>query len=404
MTKTDISAADIDTANTDRAADINRAAATTVDPGLSTGEFPDYMLKEIYEQPRVLQDILTGRYDAARQRLVFDEITLTADEIRSLRHICIIACGTSFHAGLIAKDFVERLTDLTVDVQIASEFLFNQRKHRENAMVIAISQSGMTSDTLDAVQMARANGAYVVAITNVMDSTITTLANASLYIQADIEIAVPATKSYTAQLAILTLLALYLGQERGTQRPTEVALFYAELLDSVDKIVRILASQSLAKIEQAAAACAQAENILLLGRGTGTATCKEAALKVKETSYRHAEAFSVLEFVHGPIALIDPGVATPVVALLPADSLDDATRDVLFKAKAYGAKLIVFTEESEQRLVGQVDYQIFLPKATPIQMPFVAIVALQLFARHIACILGCDIDNPRYLSKVVVSH
>ncbi|MCL2632445.1 MAG: SIS domain-containing protein [Coriobacteriia bacterium] len=369
-----------------------------------TGEFPNLMLKEIFEQPRVLREVVAGRLDQATNRLTLNEVTLTSEQLAEIRHIYIIACGTSSHAGLIAKDLIERWTDLTVDVQIASEFVFNRPQTANDTMAIAISQSGETSDTLNALRQARANNAYIIAITNVLGSTITVESDATINVKAEVEAAVPATKSYTAQLATLALLALYLGQERQTLTSDQVAEYYSELSELGDKIALVLSQPSLESITKAAQFTAEAKSVLFLGRGNSVTTCKEGALKLKETSYLHAEAFPALEFLHGPIALIEPEDATPIVALLPVDPNDDSMNNVFDRVKSYGARLVVFATTSATKSIQNADRVIILPEASALQTPFVTAVALQLFAHDIATSLNRDIDRPRYLSKVVVEE
>ncbi|MCL2136864.1 MAG: SIS domain-containing protein [Coriobacteriia bacterium] len=363
--------------------------------------FSDYMLKEVYEQPSVVRNALANRLDLAVGLLVFPELAITRQQLEAIRHIYIVACGTSSHAGLIARDLIQTMTDLTVEVQIASEFVFRRTPHQNDTMVIAISQSGKTSDTLGAVEIARQNGAYIVAITNVEGSPITSSADASIYVHADVELAVPATKSYTAQLTLLTLFAIYLGQEIGRLNKAEVEAFYTRLMGIPDKIEQVLSPPSLTQIKAAAQECADAASVLFLSRTNGVVTCQEAALKLKEISYIHAEAFPALEFLHGPIALVDGQNNIPVIALFPPGQPDAAMLGVTERVKSYGAKLIALTDTENKQLNETADQTISLPPADEMQMPFVAVVALQLFAHEVGLLLGRDIDNPRYLSKAV---
>ncbi|MCL2339624.1 MAG: SIS domain-containing protein [Actinomycetia bacterium] len=364
--------------------------------------FADRMIKEIHEQPRVLREALAGRLDAASGRIVFPELNLSASQLAALKQVAIIACGTSSHAGLVAKQVLEAVTDLAVDVQIASEFRYHWSPQRGDVLAIAISQSGETSDTLTAAQTAKANGAYLVAITNVADSTLAKLADASLNIQADLELAVPATKSYTAQLLLLDLLAYYLAQERGQLAAAGVAYRFAELAALPELLEAVLSTISIQSIEAIAASCVPATDVLFIGRGIGVPTSMEGALKLKETSYIHAEAFPALEFRHGPIALIEPSVATPVLAVLPVGNADDKIYAVLTEVQRYGAHLVAVATADNQRIRQWTDQVITLPPATEMQLPYLAVVALQIFSHRIAQLLDRDIDNPRYLSKAVI--
>ncbi|MDR0459491.1 MAG: SIS domain-containing protein [Coriobacteriales bacterium] len=366
--------------------------------------FTDWMLKEIFDQPQVLREVLAGRYDADAQQLAFPELASLNQQLHGIQHVYIVACGTSSHAGLIGKGLIESLTNLTVDVQIASEFKFQRPAGKNDALVIAISQSGQTSDTMSAVRQAKANGASIIAITNVLDSDIARAADATLYIRADVELAVPATKSYTAQLLVLSQLAVFLAQQQGALSAAEVASYHDQLAELPALIEQVLKLDNIARIEAAAASCEQAKNLLLIGRGYGVATCYEGALKLKETSYLHAEAFPALEFQHGPIALIDPDQATPLVALLPLNSPDDPIYAVIQKSRQYGARLLALAADNDKRVGELANQTLWLGQPSELQQPFVAVVTLQLFAHALAQLLGRDIDNPRYLSKAVISE
>ena len=371
----------------------------------------EHMLQEIYQQPRVLQDALSGRFDTQARRLEFDELRAGGLSLAGLKRIYILACGTSYHAGLIAKAFFEQTSDLLVEVCIASEFELPQALQSgafaqgglrpEEALFVAISQSGQTSDTLAAVRQAKLSGAYVIAITNVEASPLTQVADASVYVRADTEQAVPATKSFMAQICLLSLLAYYIGQERGQVTTEQVEAYYQAMNDLPDKIGQVLDPASLTAIQGAAAVLSTAKDVLFIGRGIDVATAYEGALKLKETSYIHAEAFAALEFRHGPISLIDPVAATPVLALLPADAPADPIYAVLADCRKYGARLVAIAVDGDEHVSQLADAVVYLPPVGRLLTPFVNVVALQLLAYNVAKSLGRDVDNPRYLSKAV---
>ncbi|MDR1082269.1 MAG: glutamine--fructose-6-phosphate transaminase (isomerizing), partial [Coriobacteriales bacterium] len=275
--------------------------------------YPDFMLKEINEQPHVIRDTIANRFDAKTRTMCFDELPLTDEELADIDRIYIVACGTSYHAGLIGKDLIENWARIPVEVEVSSEFRYGNPIITTDTLVIAISQSGETADTLEAVRLARRAGAHVIALTNVMGSRITQEAQTVLNIKANIEIAVAATKSFLAQVALLTLLGLYLAQERMQLTGAQIEEIYGEMRQLPGQIEQILDDTAL--IEAAADACFEATTALFIGRGVGATICHEGALKLKEISYLHAEAFSAGEIKHGPIALIDAAAATPVIAV-----------------------------------------------------------------------------------------
>jgi glucosamine--fructose-6-phosphate aminotransferase (isomerizing) len=366
------------------------------------GDFPDFMLKEIHEQPRVLRDIFAGRLDASNGRLKMEELPLSADEIKAIERIYIIACGTSYHAGLVGKDLIEQAARIPVEVQIASEFSYRQPVFTPGTLAIAISQSGETADTMEAVALAKKAGTPIITITNVAGSSMTKESLATLQVKANMEVSIAATKSYTGQLAHLALLALYLGQERGLLSSEEVAAAYAELEQTPLQVEQILGDTSIAAIEAAAASCYRSHDVIFIGRGVATATCYEAALKLKETSYVHGEGYAANEFRHGPIAMIDAEAATPVVAIAMESKTRDRMLTIIGEVKAYGGNVVALATEGDTRVAELADHVIYLPKIREMYLPFTAIVALQVFARQIALLLGRDIDHPRGLVKAVV--
>ncbi|MDR1713599.1 MAG: glutamine--fructose-6-phosphate transaminase (isomerizing) [Coriobacteriales bacterium] len=363
------------------------------------GGYPDFMLKEICEQPRVIRDTIAGRFDEATRSLSFDELPLTDEELANIDRIVIVACGTSYHAGLIGKDLIESWARIPVEVEVASEFRYRNPIINSNTLVIAISQSGETADTLEAVRQARRAGAHVIALTNVLGSQITREAQTVLYIKANLEIAVAATKSFLAQVAMLTLLGLYLAQERSLLTGPQIQELYGEMSKLPLQLEHILADTSA--IERAADSCVAAQTALFIGRGVGATTCYEGALKLKEISYLHAEAFSAGEIKHGPIALIDAEAATPVIVVATQSTTHDKTLANIEEVKARGASVIAVATEGDGRIAELADYVIYIPPIRECFSPITASVPLQLFARHIALARGCDVDQPRNLAKSV---
>ncbi|MDR0888475.1 MAG: glutamine--fructose-6-phosphate transaminase (isomerizing) [Coriobacteriales bacterium] len=365
------------------------------------GGYADFMLKEINEQPRVIRDTLAGRFDDKTGELIFDELPFTSEEFKAIDRICIVACGTSYHAGLIGKDLLEGWARLPVEVAVASEFRYRNPIITPNTLVIAISQSGETADTLEAIKLARKSGAHVTAITNVVGSRITLEANTILFIKAHLEIAVAATKSFLAQVALLTLLALHIAQQRGQISADEVKAVYDDMQKLPGQIEEILRDGAIEAVERCAKEAVDADTALFIGRGVGATTCYEGALKLKEISYLHAEAFCAGEIKHGPIALIDPEAQTPVIAV----ALQSATYDKMVanieEVLARGAKVIALVTKGDTRVAQLTPYTIPIPKTREVLSPILASVPLQLFARFIAIARGADVDQPRNLAKSV---
>jgi glucosamine--fructose-6-phosphate aminotransferase (isomerizing) len=371
------------------------------------GGYSSFMLKEINEQPRVIRDTIAGRFDATTGQVNFEELPWNESDLTEIERICIVACGTSYHAGLIGKYLMESWGRLPVDVEVASEFRYRDPIVTPRTMVIAISQSGETADTLEAVRLARTAGAHVIAITNCEGSRITQEAQVTLLIKANLEIAVAATKSFLAQVALLTLLALYFGQQRGIVTAGQVAGIYREMQVIPEQIEQILGEASLAHIERIAAEAASAQTALFIGRGVGATTCYEGALKLKEISYVHAEAFSAGEIKHGPIALIDPAGLedpsrqTPVIAVVTQSATHEKTLSNIEEVLARGAKVIAIATEGDERIAELTPHVVYIPAVSEALSPITASIPLQLFAVHIAEMRGCDVDQPRNLAKSV---
>ena len=359
------------------------------------GGYPDFMLKEIYEEPRTIRDTLAGRM--VNGHLQFDELALNYDELAAIDRVYIIACGTSYHAGLIAKNLIEAWSRIPCEVEVASEFRYRNPIVTPSTLVVAVSQSGETADTLAAVRDARIKGAKVFGITNVVGSPLARESDGVIYIKANKEIAVAATKSFLGQVAALTLLAMLLGQLRGGLTTAQIRMLFRELADTAQQIEQILADTDT--IEAAALACKDAQNALFIGRGIGSTICYEGALKLKEISYLHAEAYAAGEMKHGPIALIDPGF--PVIVVATKSPTYDKVISNIQECKARGALVVAIATEGDEEIKKHADYVIYIPKVRDCFSAITASVPLQLFARSIALARGCDVDQPRNLAKSV---
>ncbi len=359
------------------------------------GGYPDFMLKEIHEQPRVVRDTLAGRL--AGQEIVIDELTLSREELNYIDRVYIIGCGTSYHAGLIAKNLIEAWARIPTEVEVASEFRYRNPIITPTTLVVAVSQSGETADTLAAIRDARIKGAKVFGITNVIGSPVAREADGVIYTKANKEIAVASTKSFTGQVVSLTLLALVLGRVKGKLNLAQTRMFFAELADTAAQIEEILHDTSA--IDGAVQYFEGHNSALYIGRGLGEATCYEGALKLKEISYIHAEAYAAGEMKHGPIALLDDGF--PIVAVATKSPTYDKTVSNLEESKARGASVIAIATEGDTDITKVADYVIYIPKVRDAFMPITASVPLQLLARAVAVARGCDVDQPRNLAKSV---
>ena len=361
------------------------------------GGYPDFMLKEIFEQPRVVRDTLVGRLSGAGE-LDIDELGLTYEELDLIDRVYVIACGTSFHAGLIAKNLIESWARIPCEVEAASEFRYRNPIITPTTLVVAVSQSGETADTLAAIRDARIKGAKVFGITNVVGSPVARESDGVIYTKANKEIAVASTKSFIGQVVSLTLLALLLAQVKGKLNTRQVKLLFRELGDTAEQIQWILDTQQEA-IHEAALACKDAHSALFVGRGMGAAISNEGALKLKEISYLHAEAYAAGEMKHGPIALIDSGF--PVIAVTTKSPVYDKVASNLKECEARGAKIIVVATEGDEDIKQIADHVIYIPEVRDAFTPITATVPLQLLAREVALMRGCDVDQPRNLAKSV---
>ena len=361
------------------------------------GGFAHFMLKEIFEQPKAVADTLIGRLSDNNQ-ILLDELHMSAEEIRSLKKITVIACGTAYHAGMVAKYAIEKWAKISVEVEIASEYRYRDPIINKNTLVIAISQSGETMDTLMALRHARAQRARVLAICNTNGSTIPRESDAVLYTHAGPEIAVASTKAFLTQIVAAYLVGLYLAQVRGNKYGDEIAAILTDLRDMPEKIERVL--ETMEPVRKLASTLKDKTSVLFLGRHVGFPVALEGALKLKELAYMHAEGFAGGELKHGPIALIEEG--TPVIAIVPAGhehSLDEKMLSNIQEVKARGAQVIVIAEEGAE--VTGATHVIRIPVAPALFQPVLATVPLQVFAYEMAIVRGNDVDQPRNLAKSV---
>ncbi len=373
-----------------------------VDWDLSAAEkdgFDWFMRKEIYEQPRAIADSTLGRHDAAGA-LQLDEIRISEDELREVDKIIIVACGTAFYAGLVAKYAIEHWTRIPCEVELAHEFRYRDPILTRDTLVVAISQSGETADTLMAIRHAREQRSKVLAICNTNGSTIPRESDAVIYTHAGPEIGVASTKGFMTQLVACYLLALYLAQVRGTKFGDEIAGIVHELEKMPAHVQRMLDASG--QVHELARELVDAKSVLFLGRHAGYPVALEGALKLKELAYIHAEGFAAGELKHGPIALVEEGM--PVFCVVPPqgrDFLHEKMVSGIQEVRARGARTIVLAEEDDESVKPYADVLIPLPKVSTLLQPMVAVVPLQLFACELATAMGHDVDMPRNLAKSV---
>ena len=385
---------------TDEAGRAIKPKVTHIDWDVDMAEkagYPDFMLKEICEQPRVVRDTLVGRMSPTGE-LDIDELGLTLEELNLIDRVYVIACGTSYHAGLIAKNLIEGWARIPTEVEAASEFRYRNPIITPTTLVVAVSQSGETADTLAAIRDARIKGAKVFGITNVVGSPVARESDGVIYTKANKEIAVASTKSFIGQVVSLSLLALLLAQVKYRLTTGQVRMLFTELGNTAEKIQHVLDTQTDA-VHEAALACKDAQSALFVGRGMGAAISYEGALKLKEVSYLHAEAYAAGEMKHGPIALIDPGF--PVIAVTTKSPTYEKTVSNLKECEARGAKIIAIATEGDEEIEKIADHVIWVPNVRDDFSPIVATVPLQLLAREVAILRGCDVDQPRNLAKSV---
>ncbi|MCT4355770.1 glutamine--fructose-6-phosphate transaminase (isomerizing) [Streptomyces sp. Je 1-79] len=364
------------------------------------GGYDYFMLKEIAEQPKAVADTLLGRIDADG-RLRLDEVRIPDAVLREADKVVIIACGTAFHAGMIAKYAIEHWTRIPCEVELASEFRYRDPILGQKTLVIAISQSGETMDTLMALRHAREQGAKVLAVCNTNGSTIPRESDAVLYTHAGPEVAVASTKAFLTQLVACYLLALYLGQVRGTKWGDEIHAVVRELSRIADEVERVL--ETMEPVRALARSLAHKDTVLFLGRHVGYPVALEGALKLKELAYMHAEGFAAGELKHGPIALIEKDL--PVVVVVPSPRgrsvLHGKIVSNIQEIRARGARTIVIAEEGDEAVVPYADHLIRIPATPTLLQPLVSTVPLQVFACELATARGNEVDQPRNLAKSV---
>jgi glucosamine--fructose-6-phosphate aminotransferase (isomerizing) len=360
------------------------------------GEFAHYMLKEIFEQPRTIENALRGRLDRDASTAKFGGLNMSLAELRAVNRIVITACGTSWHAGLVGEYLFEELAHIPTEVEYASEFRYRNPPINTNTLVLAITQSGETADTLASLRETRRRGHKVLAICNVVGSTIAREADGGIYLHAGPEIGVASTKAFTSQVTVLALLALMMGRIR--QLSLNQGREMIDALEALPKQIESVLAQSAA-IQKLAMKYANAEDFFFLGRLCNFPVALEGALKLKEISYIHAEGYPAAEMKHGPIAMIDE--RTPSVVVIPHDAMYDKTLSNLEVVRARKGPIIAVTTEDNTTIAKQVDDVIFVPKTLECLFPLIAVVPLQLLSYHIAVARGCDVDKPRNLAKSV---
>ena len=363
---------------------------------IALGGYPHFMLKEICEQPETVRSALRGRLLAADGTARLNGLNLTAAACSRIRRIVIVACGTSWHAGLVGRLILEELAGLPVSVEYASEYRYRRQLRLPGTVTIAISQSGETADTLEALRAAKATGSTVLGLVNVVGSTIAREADGGVYLHAGPEIGVASTKAFTSQVVALLLLGLYLGRRRGVSVEQGRELV-AQLMRLPELVERTLALEP--QVRALAEEYADASNALYLGRGLNFPVALEGALKLKEISYIHAEGYPAAEMKHGPIALIDENM--PVVCLAPRDAVYAKVVSNMQEVRARGGRIIAITSEGNGDLSHLADHQIAIPASPPLLAPVLTVIPLQLLAYHIAVRRGCDVDRPRNLAKSV---
>ncbi len=364
---------------------------------LEKGGFDHFMLKEIYEQPRSIRDCMRGRIYPSSGQVQLGGIKEYADKLKNVDRIIIVACGTSWHAGLVGEYLIEECARIPVEVEYASEFRYRNPIISEKDIVIAVSQSGETADTMAAIELAKEKGATIFGICNVVGASIPRLSHAGVYTHAGPEIGVASTKAFTAQVTVLTLMALYMAQQRGTISRSKLVDLLTELNNIPTLVEKCLESNDSIKVmsEQ----FKDSRNFLFLGRGSGFPVALEGALKLKEISYIHAEGYPAAEMKHGPIALIDEEM--PVVFIATKNSSYEKVISNIQEVKARKGKVIAIVTEGDTTVKNMADYTIEIPDADEIFLPLLATIPLQLLSYHIAVLRGCNVDQPRNLAKSV---
>ena len=378
------------------------AVPTTIDidwdaSAATLGGYADFMAKEIAEQPEAIERLLSGRM--GEHGVFLDELSMTKEELAAIDRVYLIACGTSYHVSLIARTLIQTWAKIPVICDYASEFNYEQDVLvTPNTLCVIITQSGETADTLTAARRMKGMGCKVFAVTNVLGSTAARESDGTLYVQAGPEVCVASTKAYTAQMVASALLALRLAEAKGEMDRAEVERHYRDLCKLPDLIREVISR--VWQDKRAAALFRRAHSALFLGRGVNATTAFEGALKLKEISYLHAEAYPAGEMKHGPIALLEPGF--PVVAIVPEDRVHDKTVSNIQEVIARGAVCVAVATDGDEAVASLVEHVLWIPPvADELLVPIVAVVHLQMLARYVARARGCDVDKPRNLAKSV---
>jgi len=364
---------------------------------LEKGGYPHFMIKEIFEQPKTLADSMRGRVNVDENNITLAGFIDNKDKFLNAKRIIITACGTSWHSGLIGKYAIEEFARIPVEVEYSSEFRYRKPVINKDDLVIAISQSGETADTLAAVELAKEHGAFIFGICNVVGSSIPRNTHSGCYTHAGPEIGVASTKAFTAQVTVLTMLALMIGKEKGTLSEEHYLKIVGELARIPEKITHLLKQD--ASIAEFAKTFTYAQNFIYLGRGYNFPVALEGALKLKEISYIHAEGYPAAEMKHGPIALISQEM--PVVVIAPSVGMYEKVVSNIQEIKARKGKIISIITEGDVVVKNLSDYSISIPETEECLVPLLAAIPLQLFAYHIAVVKGCNVDQPRNLAKSV---
>ena len=364
---------------------------------LSKMGYKHFMLKEIHEQPDVIRNILVGKLHTSDSPIVLNEVKLNRETLKKLNRIQIIACGTSLHAAMIGKYIIENFCEIPVDVEASSEYIYRKTVTDEHTLVIGVSQSGETADTLTAIKQSKARGSHILIITNRPDSAMAREADSLVPVSAGIEVSVAATKSYIAQLTSFYLLALYMAEVKGTMAETDLINLKAEMLLLPQKIEQILANKE--DIKLCARKYSNTRDFIYIARGINYPTALEGALKLKEISYINATGYPAGELKHGPIAMLDETM--PVLSVLMNGTVYEKLLSNSEEAKARNARMIALTNSHDEKLEDLFDFIIRVPEVTELLSPIIAMIPLQLIAYYIAEFLGKDVDQPRNLAKSV---
>lgn len=364
---------------------------------LSKMGYKHFMLKEIHEQPDVIRNFLSGKLHSASERITLDEVKLNKDSLKNLNRIQVVACGTSLHAATVGKYIIEELCKIPVDVEASSEYIYRTTVTDEHTLVIGVSQSGETADTLTAVRQSKARGSHILIITNRPDSAMAREADSLIPVNAGIEVSVAATKSYVAQLMAFYALAINLAEIKGSSDEEYLKEIKNELLLLPQKIELLLTKKE--KIQKCSRMYSSSKNFIFIARGINYATALEGALKLKEISYINATGYPAGELKHGPIAMLDETL--PVLSILMSGKVYEKILSNAQESKARNARMIALTDSTDEKLEDLFDYVLNVPQVHEMISPIMAIIPLQLLAYYIAEFLGKDVDQPRNLAKSV---